>query len=311
MRVLSVVALLALALACRGLRQFLVIVLTHDRPDGLQRLLEGLSKADYTGAREVDIKIRIDRRTDGGVDGSVVSLAERLHWRHGRKLVHVTEANENIVGQWLNGTAGVLDEYERFIVIEDDIEVDSLYFQWLVASIRRYSDFARLAGITLHRDHTNAVVDERKHSIGIPRRFPVYLYRHPSSWAMSPTPRVWREFLAWAHAAYARNGGISPVAPGLESTYYYRSHIAEGRTQSMWSMWFIHYCHEHGLYTLYPNYPNKGGLAINNRMKGVHFDRKYNAPETMAELPFDESRWYPAPGQTPLVGWQGLISGFV
>lgn len=95
-----------------------------------------------------------------------------------------------------------------------------------------------------------------------------YLYKLVGSWGYAPLALNWRLFQQWQKT---RPAGWFPDVPGLVTTEWYRSMVAEGRANTMWTQWHIKYCDERGLYTLYANLANGYTMCSNHQEPGEHF----------------------------------------
>ena len=129
-------------------------VLSFTRADSLDRLLQSLTAADY-GADRVHLDISIDKLsppTDGSprhntsvyeaernAHARVVNVSSRFEWPHGTKQWRIHDTHVGLVGQWLNAWLPAAHDDSTFVVVlEDDMEVSPVYYQWLKALICKY-----------------------------------------------------------------------------------------------------------------------------------------------------------------------------
>ena len=136
--------------------QFTLIIkiLSFTRADSLERLLRSLTAADY-GSDRVHLDISIDRPAQPQAaaaaynasvyeaareaHGRVVDLSSRFSWPHGTKQWRIHDSHVGLVGQWLSAwTPAAHDDSTFVLMLEDDMEVSSVYYQWLKAAICRY-----------------------------------------------------------------------------------------------------------------------------------------------------------------------------
>ena len=102
------------------------------------------------------MEIRIDG--GGGYNGGIVKkLAEQWQCRFGSKRVVVSQVNHGVVGSWKAAWRPKFGEL--FAVFEDDAEVSSQWYRWLVAMWLVYGKRDDLAAVSLQRQREVYRVD--------------------------------------------------------------------------------------------------------------------------------------------------------
>ena len=138
----------------------LIKILSYTRAQSLERLLHSLAAAEY-GTDRVHLDISIDKpaqSTDAASTTStssrynssvyeaereaharVVNLSSRFEWPHGTKQWRIHDTHVGLVGQWLGAWLPAAHDDSTFVLmLEDDMEVSSVYYQWLKAAICKY-----------------------------------------------------------------------------------------------------------------------------------------------------------------------------
>ena len=104
-----------------------------------------------------------------------------------------------------------------------------------------------------------------------------FLYKLVGTWAFSPHPKHWREFLDWFNSV--DNEKFDPYVPGLATSDWLHMHTAQGRRHMTWEQWHVYYCEHHNQFTLYINLPKQNVLCSNWREAGVHARRSFNSKD--------------------------------
>lgn len=227
---------------------FKVTVLTYNRGDSLQRCLEAIQRAFYSGKR-IDLYIFIDRSKAGEIYSDAITVATSSTWTHGAKIVNVWNEHVGLYGQWID-TLRPKHHDDFGIILEDDVEVSPYYYLWLARTRMVYSERPDIAGYTLQSGTLR--IDQKKYgNIDILNEAtePVLLYGLLSLWGYAPEPRVWADFRRWYHTVSC-NKSYDQVFSGENLPEW---HKAETRKKPLWTMWHTRYMHERTLYTMHVN----------------------------------------------------------
>ena len=258
-------------------------VITMDRPESLQRMLNSLVAAHYLGDI-VHIEFHIDRpaasKTDISKYLAVRKIVEDFKWTQGSMKVFPEEVNAGIFKMWVKPFVQKSKDpskLEILMVLEDDMVVSPFFYQWAKKVLLFYSpDTSNLYGFTIQRQHSVlgiekggryqlTYVDKRVHP-----SFPFYRYQLLSTWGQFFFPQHWNAFVKWGLEA-RQNKSFSPCIPYLFCNKWYLD-----RPQHIWSIWFNYYVYQTGIVNLYINYNHYNseldyGLLINYRESGLHF----------------------------------------
>jgi hypothetical protein len=231
-----------------------VVVLAHNRPASLSRLLDSLSAAHYR-SRPPTVEIMID-----GADAAVHRVARKWRWQS--KEIVTRTVSAGLREAWLGALSGK-SKSGYWIIFEDDLTVSPKWHSWLSSAWAAYGGRADLAGISLQRQ-TLIPQNPSKHAEIVNAHMP-YLYKLVGSIGFSPHPTRWQEFLAWVGTKNLTT--FDARVEGLVTSDWYN----KLNKKSMWTQLFIRFCEERGLYTLYVNLPDHKALAAHWRERGEHF----------------------------------------
>ena len=276
------------AIAAKPYR-YRIHVLTMDRPESLKRLLASMQAANY-GQHAVAVVFLVDRpKPDAGEEthrrwSETLSIARSF--RLGPDVMHEVvehERNQGLISQWIDPWPAT-DSDEVMIILEDDIQVSPVWFNYVTKITERYyrkgaesGGDPSLAGFSLQCQHT--ILGERpdlRYGQATPAslltdREPLYRYQLPSTWGSVWFPHAWSAFLGWVqNLQLNRRRGTSraatPCVPTLISNSWWKQ-----KPGSIWSVWIVRFAFEHGYYFLYTNLPDNSALVINHREAGIHF----------------------------------------
>ena len=97
-----------------------IVVVTYNRANSLDRLLNSLNNVNYLDDK-VNLYISIDKEnTDKHKE--VVKIAQEFKWKYGEKILNIEETNLGLKEHILK-CGNLTNIYENVIVLEDDIVV--------------------------------------------------------------------------------------------------------------------------------------------------------------------------------------------
>lgn len=233
-----------------------IIVVGYNRPKSIERLLNSLMKASYPGV--VDLIISID----GGGDNSVKEIAVSFIWPHGEKKLIFHDTRMGLRNHVLSCGDLSLD-YDGVIVLEDDLYVSPVFYQYALQAFDYYKDDPKIAGISLY-----------SHAYNETAQFPfspitddadVFFLQYAASWGQFWSRKNWSAFREW----YGARG----LLPGDESPEHASGHSLPTNIQlwpeTSWKKYFIRYIFLHDLYFVYPRFSlttNFGDEGTNHRI---------------------------------------------
>ncbi|MEZ4830203.1 MAG: glycosyltransferase [Bacteroidia bacterium] len=230
-----------------------IVVVAYNRVHSLTRLLQSLSRAEYTG--EVKLIISIDK---GANNQDVVDIAESYEWAFGEKEVIYRPENLGLRRHIL--TCGDLtQEYGAIILLEDDLYVSPCFYRFSEEAANYYSDDERIAGIGLYTNQMNAHANFLPF-IPVEDGSDVFFFQAPCSWGQVWTDKKWKKFRDWYDA-----GQVITENDRFQDS-------VKSWPETSWLKYHIKYVVEKDLYYVYPRISH----TTNFGDSGVHFDKQVN-----------------------------------
>ncbi len=251
-----------------------IIVIAHNRPDSLRRLLRSLETAVY----EIPVQLYIS--IDGGGDPEVFATANRFNWNHGKK--EVIRHGKNLgLKKHVLACADKSLEHDGIIILEDDLFVSPLFYCYAQQAVHFSKDDEKISGVSLyaHGFNETAQMPFQPLSDGSD----IFFMQLASSWGQCFTKEQWSRFKRWYQGhnakAFSEKEGV-PVS------------IIKW-PEASWKKHFIRYMILNDLYFIYP----RASYSTNFGDDGTHHwgDNHYQASlifnnKNISLTPFDESR---------------------
>ena len=253
-----------------------VIVLTMNRPESLLRLLRSINNTYFEHDTDsIEVEIHVDK-SHGWLYEDCVKIAHNftLPKNRGRVTARIAERNHGLRTAWFDSGWPKTDQ-EHAIIVEDDLELAPTWFSWLRKAWLSYRHRGDVAGITLSRQFLMFKKPEK--NVEILNDHQPFLYKLVGTWALSPHPARWREFLTWFRSKDSET--FDPYVPGLITSDWLHMHTWQGRRHMTWEQWHIYYSEHNNLFTMYINLPNWEVLANNWSEAGVHSKTSPNKPD--------------------------------
>ncbi|KAJ8450586.1 hypothetical protein Cgig2_020223 [Carnegiea gigantea] len=285
---------------------FTVKVLGYDRLLSLSRCLRSLSAADY-GGDTVNLHIFIDHFVPPPPSdvapklensSKILDFVDGFRWDFGEKLVHYRTVNVGLQAQWLEAWWPSSDD-EFVFVVEDDLEVSPLYYQFLKRLIENYyynqSNFSpSIYGASLQRPRF--VPGKHGNKMNLDSETRLFLYQLVGTWGQLLFPRPWKEFRRWYDDHKVR--GLKPFLEGMVTNGWYKR-----MGERIWTPWFIKFIHSHGYFNIYTNFLHERALSVSHRDAGVNYkgsagpdsqllDRNSLDISRFEMQPLSKLRWY-------------------
>ncbi|CAL0315447.1 unnamed protein product [Lupinus luteus] len=258
---------------------FIVKVLAFNRLDSLSRCLRSLAAADYLGDR-VHLHLYIDHSAiaNGSSDATVdqklleshriLSYADGFDWRFGEKVVHYRTANVGLQAQWLEAWWPASDD-EFVFVVEDDLEVSPLYYEFVKSLIVNFyynaSNYSpSIYGASLQR--ARFVPGKHGNKLQLDDKTRLFLYQLVGTWGQILFPKPWKEFRLWYDKNKAK--GNRPFLQGMVTTGWYKK-----MGERIWTPWFIKFIQSHGYFNIYANFLHERALSVSHRDAGVNYGK--------------------------------------
>lgn len=248
---------------------FRIIVITYNRANSMERLLDSLNEADYLGDK-VAIDVWIDRSKSGIIHEETYLTAKRFRFKHGTINVHNQTKHAGIYGQWMKTWNPSPDSKEIAVILEDDLTVSKYFYKWLKNVHRKYDSLPYVNGYALQGysiKHGGAGGQLRAPGENI-----VFMYPILGTWGFSPSRVNWIRYVQW-YDTMSQVKQFKPTVQGILPTLWYNNFLKQGKTDGMWSMWHIYHAWKYEERTIYPNLPGRAGLTVNWKEAGLHYNK--------------------------------------
>ncbi|MGK7895195.1 MAG: glycosyltransferase, partial [Xenococcus sp. (in: cyanobacteria)] len=122
-----------------------IIIAAYNRANSLQRLLNSLVRADYTGHDSITLIISIDYSNNS----EVILIAENFVWEFGNKEIIKHSTNLGLK-QHIIFCGDLTERYQSVIILEDDLIVSPAFYDYTCQALSYYQDQADISGISLY-----------------------------------------------------------------------------------------------------------------------------------------------------------------
>ena len=129
-----------------------IVVIGYDRPRSIERLLGYLRLSRYPDS---DVPLVISLDYCESPNGQATSrIAETFSWPHGPKRIIHRESPLGLRAHVL-ACGDLVNEYDRIIMLEDDLSVSLEYYAYAVAALDFTQGRDQVAGVALYSRRTN------------------------------------------------------------------------------------------------------------------------------------------------------------
>lgn len=225
-----------------------IVAVAYNRIDSLCRLLNSLNNAFYD--EQVPLIISIDKSETNTIE----DFSDKFNWLHGKKTVSKHAVNLGLrnhmmsLGTWF-------EQYDALIILEDDIVVAPSFYQYAKATIEKYINSDKIAGISLYNFEVNYL--NSRPFTPLKDEYDVYFMNCAMSWGQVWLKNTWQEFYNW----YMNNTefGYSPRIP--------KRLFDMGKNS--WLKYHTRFCIENDKYFVYPYH----SFTTNFGDQGMHNSR--------------------------------------
>ena len=221
-----------------------IVVVAYNRPIALARILRSLGRAEFTGYNDIPLVISIDKSDDK----EVPQIAESFVWEYGAKRIIKHESRLGLRNHIL-ACGDLTSEYHSVIVLEDDLYVSPVFYDYAVQAMRFFGEDEAISGISLY------AYDVNEHAIvrfcAIDDGNDNYFLQSASSWGQLWTRRQWHGFRCW----YAENAdkGVTVDDPLPQNVIRWK--------EKSWKKYFIKYMVLEHKYFAYPRLSLTSGIG--------------------------------------------------
>lgn len=211
-----------------------IIVLTYNRVNTVERLLRSLESAYY---EEFDGQIKLIISIDFSGSNELLNTIEKFKWSHGE--IEIIKHTKHLgLKSHLLSCGDLTSLYERIILLEDDLAVSPYFYKYAVNALNYYEESENIGGISLYNHSYNE--SAKLPFLKIHDESDIYFLQIAASWGQAWTKRQWTNFRTW----YSKNQFIRNEDNLPEDV------IAWPKTS--WKKHFIKYLVETDKYFVYP-----------------------------------------------------------
>ena len=165
-----------------------IVVVAYNRLDSIYRLLHSLDTANIESNTRLVISI------DYSGDTAVEQYAKDFMWDYGEKIVITHEKNLGLRKHVLK-CGDLTQKYGSIILLEDDLVVSPLFYQYTQKALDFYDEDDKVAGISLYNHKYN--VNAKQTFEPLNDGFDNYWLQFASSWGQAWTAKQWQGFKFW------------------------------------------------------------------------------------------------------------------
>ena len=236
-----------------------IAIAAYNRQSALQRLLNALDLADYTGYQDITLVISVDRAEVNPVANPVQKVADSFNWRWGEKKVIYHERHLGLTPNILF-CGDLSEEYDAVIVLEDDLIVSPGFYHYACAAIEFYRDRDYVAGISLYSDIYNEYAQMR--FIPLDDGYDNYFLQIAASWGQIWTKQQWLLFRSYYQQSIERAFDTQDTIPEF---------VISWPDPKDWKKHFIRYLVDTQRYFVVP----RSSLSTNCGEQGTHIVSKH------------------------------------
>lgn len=221
-----------------------IALFVYNRPEHTRLTIDALLRNSL--ASQSELFVFSDAAKSSLHEPAVAEVREFIHRISGFKTVTIVERNENwgLAKSIIDGVTGLCNEYERVIVLEDDLVVSPHFLDFMNVSLLKYEAEERVMQIAGYMFPANLVM--RTDALFLP---------FISSWGWATWKRAWVHFDASAaNYALLKNDAQMIHRFNLNGNYNYFRMLASqqnGKTESWAIRWYLSVFFQDGL-VLYP-----------------------------------------------------------
>lgn len=212
--------------------RYAIVVIGYNRADSISRLLVSLAQGIYS--ESVDLLISID---NSGTD-TVEKCATEFEWKFGNKKVFTYPSRLGLRRHILH-CGDFLKNYEAIAVFEDDVVPSPGFFNYMKATVEKYSGDENVAGISLYGIQWNQTVNKPFEPTNAGDD--VYFMQLAQSWGQIWMRKQWYDFIDWYNTFTDTSFDNANVPPNVR-----------GWPNTSWLKYHIRYCIERKKYFVYP-----------------------------------------------------------
>lgn len=178
---------------CENKGRIAIVVVGYNRLNSLRRLLNSILNASYT-VNDIPLVISIDCSGDT----ELYNYVNQFQWPYGEKYVNIEKSRLGLKNHIFK-CGDLVEFFQAIILLEDDLYVSPFFYDYSVATVNKYGEDERIAGISLYTNEINGYV-------GLPfspthNGSDVFLMQDVSTWGQCWTEQMWKSFKSWFYSS--------------------------------------------------------------------------------------------------------------
>ena len=174
------------------MKSFAIILVCYNRLNGLRRLVDSLSLADYNRRHDIHLIFSID---NSGSD-EIKEFARSYVWKHGEKHIRSFELRQGLKKHILS-CGDFTEQYDIVVVLEDDIYISDSFYHYSYAAAEFYKDDDNIAGISLYSFQKNWLDWPLRFEPQRYGEYDTFFLKVAQSWGQVWTREKWEPFKKW------------------------------------------------------------------------------------------------------------------
>ena len=238
-----------------------IVVFAYKRLHHLKKTIESLKKNILS--KDSDLIIFSDGPKNEEEKENITKIRKFIVKIQGFKSIKVyeQERNNGLANSVINGVNKVLLNYDRIIVLEDDIHTSKFFLKFMNESLQVYDNERYVMSISGY-----------KYPLKMPKNYKedVFLFERPSSWGWGIWKNRWEEIdfnISEKHEIFHNKSLKKKLDSGGKDIYKMLVNYIKGRSDS----WAVRYALAHSINNKYALFP-KHSLThnIGNDGSGTH-----------------------------------------
>lgn len=251
------------------------VVVAHDRPAALERLLGSLQRIRIPAATSVPLIVSVD-----GAIPETLEVAKRFEWRFGDKEVIGRQEPMGLRAHVL-ACGDLTERFDSIVVLEDDLFVSPDAYRYATDAIDAYRLEEAIAGISLYAYRLDEY--QRLAFRPLDDGYDTFFMQTPSSWGQVWTASQWKSFKEW----HTSGGGIGDDRLPARA--------AQWPANTSWKKLFLSYLIDTGRFFAFPT----RSLTSNCGDAGAHF--RHATTNLMSPIADGPRHWRMAPWSTTAI----------
>lgn len=252
-----------------------IVLFVYNRPSHTRRTLEALEKADLAAESKLFIF------SDGAKNADTIPTVNEVRailgepWAFKKVTIIEREKNWGLAANIIDGVTKIINEYNRVIVLEDDLEISRYGLQYFNDALARYEHEDKVMEVSGYMYPVNNV-DK------LPETF---FFRVANSWGWATWDRAWKYFnsdIQELTKDFSKDDIHRFSVDHSENFWKQVNEFKAGKINSWAIRWYLSIFNQGGL-VLYPHYSMIQNIGTDG--SGTHSDNDHVYRIKLAEEP--------------------------